>query len=646
MAERLGEALLELSTTDRGFQQGLREAQRSAQSMDREFSRVQRSIESHWQRLGRAARALTSGPLAQLAAGFGLTQLARSVFAVGLETDQLQRQLKFASGGAVQAQADFAFLRAEAERLGLDFRTAARAFAGFSAAARGTSLEGQGVRDVFTAVAEASTVMGLSAENTQGIMLALQQIMSKGIVAAEELRGQIGERLFGAFEIAARAVGTTTQALGKMLQQGEVVADEFLRRFARELRQTVAGDLPEAVTSATTQVNRFTNAWRDLLTAVASSGAFNAAIGLLNQLRTGLEQFGVIGVGPMREMARELEDLLAKRQRLQALSSQSFVQVDPTGQALARIGQELEAVNAKIQETRRRMIDLGKAENAPRLPPVVVTAPGPSAATAAASSATAAQKAAQADLEAFVTESNARLAAIAEERAQQITSVFEQTRTPLEQFTAEVQRLQALQAQGLDVDTFGRAIGQAATELGRATPALQAWNAEQERGRQLTESLRTPQELYNDSIRELVELFQGAAIGGETFDRGVAAAANSLQDATAQTHEMSTAAHDLGLTFSSAFEEAVLGANRFSEVLQGLLQDLARIALRLLIMQPLIEALGGTKTIPGLLSGLGTAIRGLFGFQHGGSFTVGGSGAPDSQLVAFRASPGEQVTVA
>ncbi|MGH7393663.1 MAG: hypothetical protein ACREM3_30040, partial [Candidatus Rokuibacteriota bacterium] len=42
----------------------------------------------------------------------------------------------------------------------------------------------------------------------------------------------------------------------------------------------------------------------------------------------------------------------------------------------------------------------------------------------------------------------------------------------------------------------------------------------------------------------------------------------------------------------------------------------------------------------------GTAIRGLFGFQHGGSFTVGGSGAPDSQLVAFRASPGEQVTVA
>lgn len=34
------------------------------------------------------------------------------------------------------------------------------------------------------------------------------------------------------------------------------------------------------------------------------------------------------------------------------------------------------------------------------------------------------------------------------------------------------------------------------------------------------------------------------------------------------------------------------------------------------------------------------------GFQTGGSFVVGGSGGPDSQLVAFRATPGEKVTVA
>jgi hypothetical protein len=35
----------------------------------------------------------------------------------------------------------------------------------------------------------------------------------------------------------------------------------------------------------------------------------------------------------------------------------------------------------------------------------------------------------------------------------------------------------------------------------------------------------------------------------------------------------------------------------------------------------------------------------LFGFAHGGEFDVGGNGGTDSQLVAFRATPGERVTI-
>jgi hypothetical protein len=33
------------------------------------------------------------------------------------------------------------------------------------------------------------------------------------------------------------------------------------------------------------------------------------------------------------------------------------------------------------------------------------------------------------------------------------------------------------------------------------------------------------------------------------------------------------------------------------------------------------------------------------GFQHGGSFTVGGRPGPDQNLVAFRATQGERVTI-
>lgn len=41
----------------------------------------------------------------------------------------------------------------------------------------------------------------------------------------------------------------------------------------------------------------------------------------------------------------------------------------------------------------------------------------------------------------------------------------------------------------------------------------------------------------------------------------------------------------------------------------------------------------------------GQGGRDVVGYQHGGSFRVGGRGGADSQLVAFRATPGERVTV-
>ena len=50
------------------------------------------------------------------------------------------------------------------------------------------------------------------------------------------------------------------------------------------------------------------------------------------------------------------------------------------------------------------------------------------------------------------------------------------------------------------------------------------------------------------------------------------------------------------------------------------------------------------ETAQGLGSQVGQ-IGELLGFQEGGSFIVGGSGGPDSQLVSFMATPGEPVTV-
>ncbi|MEB3025938.1 tape measure protein, partial [Parvimonas sp. M13] len=51
----------------------------------------------------------------------------------------------------------------------------------------------------FATVSQAAGILGLSVEDTQGVFRAMEQMLSKGTVQAEELRGQLGDRLPGAF---------------------------------------------------------------------------------------------------------------------------------------------------------------------------------------------------------------------------------------------------------------------------------------------------------------------------------------------------------------------------------------------------------------------------------------------------------------
>lgn len=81
------------------------------------------------------------------------------------------------------------------------------------------------------------------------------------------------------------------------------------------------------------------------------------------------------------------------------------------------------------------------------------------------------------------------------------------------------------------------------------------------------------------------------------------------------------AAKDLGWAFQSAFEDAIIQGEKFSDVLQGLAQDILRIAIRSAITQPLGNMIGGWFS--GLFGG-GKAAGGPV--QQGTSYLVGEQG--------------------
>lgn len=233
----------------------------------------------------------------------------QAITSAGMQLEALNSTLLFSTGSAEAAAEAYAFVRAEAERLGLPIEVLGKQFAQLSAAAAGSRLEGEATRKIFSSVASAARVMGLQSFQVERALLAIQQIMSKGNVQAEELRGQLGEQIPGAFQIAARAMGVTTAELSSMLKAGEVVSEDFLPKFAAELQRTVDPAVPAAVKTYAAEIERLKNTFTIFLQEVGKSGALEA-----------ISEQVVIVTAKLREMSDSGELKPAIEQIVSALS--------------------------------------------------------------------------------------------------------------------------------------------------------------------------------------------------------------------------------------------------------------------------------------------------------------------------------------
>ena len=289
----------ELRATDKGLVIALNKAQQAALGLGKSSRTAKGSLGDLNREAGSSSRIFAG--LKQAIIGVGLIELSRRAFASALSLDSMKEALKGAAGSAQAGAEAFDFVSKEADRLGLNVKSLADGYAQLTAASRGTALEGQATRDIFTSISESAVVMKLSSDSTAGALRAIQQMMSKGSVQAEELRGQLGERLPGAFQIAARAMGKTTAELSKMLENGEVLSADFLPKFAEELKKTFGGGLSEAVKSTQAELARLGNAATRALDSFSGGGALDGAANVFRSLTaalndpailTGLSAFG------------------------------------------------------------------------------------------------------------------------------------------------------------------------------------------------------------------------------------------------------------------------------------------------------------------------------------------------------------------
>lgn len=216
------------------------------------------------------------GEVLALAAAYtglqGAIGLANNSLSASNTKISIQNQLALMVGDDPQKIAEeYAYIRGQADRIGVSFEAAAKGYAKFAAAASLAGRSAQEIRYVSEAFQEVGVVAGLTADDMGGVFKALEQIYSKGKIQAEELRGQLGDRLFGAFEIAAKALKDQFPSLDKAMKDGLVTSEQLLA-IAEQYRKTVANRLPTAMESLRANQERLNNAFFDFKVLIADSG--------------------------------------------------------------------------------------------------------------------------------------------------------------------------------------------------------------------------------------------------------------------------------------------------------------------------------------------------------------------------------------
>lgn len=144
-------------------------------------------------------------------------------------------------------------------------------------------------------------------------------------------------------------------------------------------------------------------------------------------------------------------------------------------------------------------------------------------------------------------------------------------------------------------------------------------------GKQFDELIKKNLELTQRTIQPTVSSFENLKLSSQLLAEAIAKQNAEVLDATEflkqygvqlgdagkQSQELERISRDLSHVVGTAFEDAILRGEGFRAVLQGIFEDLARIAIRAAITKPLQGIFGN------LFSGFGGF------FQHGGTLRAG-----------------------
>lgn len=221
----------------------------------------------------------------------GALNAYKAIMNAGLKRDSAQRAAKFVLGD--KASEAETFIRGLADKTGLNISEGLSSYAKFAAGAQGSMSQEQ-TQELFGNATAMSRLMGLSNDELNGILKAFEQMASKGKIQAEELRGQLGDRMAGAFKLFAEALGMTATELDKAMKDGKVLSADTLPKVAKQMGLMIdkAGGWAEVAKSTQTALGKLANNWDDTMVKIFS-GSQDELNGFLSSLSSLLSEMGM-----------------------------------------------------------------------------------------------------------------------------------------------------------------------------------------------------------------------------------------------------------------------------------------------------------------------------------------------------------------
>ncbi|EFY0465754.1 phage tail tape measure protein [Shigella flexneri] len=221
----------------------------------------------------------------------GALNAYKAIMNAGLKRDSAQRAAKFVLGD--KASEAETFIRGLADKTGLNISEGLSSYAKFAAGAQGSMSQEQ-TQELFGNATAMSRLMGLSNDELNGILKAFEQMASKGKIQAEELRGQLGDRMAGAFQLFARSLGMTATELDKAMKDGKILSSDTLPKVAKQMGLMIdkAGGWAEVAKSTQTALGKLANNWDDTMVKIFS-GSQDELNGFLSSLSNLLSEMGM-----------------------------------------------------------------------------------------------------------------------------------------------------------------------------------------------------------------------------------------------------------------------------------------------------------------------------------------------------------------